>query len=68
MPVKVADSGGNLTSAAWINGLAYAAQNGAQVVNMSFGGTSYSGTEQAAINDAWNAGLVIFASAGNSGD
>src|SRR5215213_3700966 len=46
MPVKVADSGGNLTSANWINGLAYAAENGARVVNMSFGGTSYSATEQ----------------------
>ncbi|HET7077837.1 MAG TPA: S8 family serine peptidase [Chloroflexia bacterium] len=68
LPIKVADSGGNLTSEAWINGIAYAIQHRAQVINMSFGGTTYSGSEQAAINDAWRAGLVVVGSAGNSGD
>ena len=33
---------------------------------MSFGGPGSSGSEQQAINDAWNAGMVIVASAGNS--
>jgi subtilase family protein/S-layer family protein/fervidolysin-like protein len=68
LPIKVADSGGNLTSEAWINGIAYAVQHRAQVINMSFGGTTYSGSEQAAITDAWRAGLVVVGSAGNSGD
>jgi hypothetical protein len=68
MPIKVADSSGNLTSEAWLNGITFAVNNGAQVLNMSFGGTTYSSTEQAYITDAWNHGVVLVASAGNSGD
>jgi subtilisin family serine protease len=68
LPVKVADGAGSLSSEDWLNGLAYAAQNGARVVNMSFGGTTYSQAEQDAVTDAWNRGVIIVASAGNSGD
>ncbi|MDQ2806561.1 MAG: S8 family serine peptidase, partial [Chloroflexota bacterium] len=68
MPIKVADSSGNLTSEAWLNGIAWAVAHGAQVINMSFGGTTFSSTEQAYISDAWNHGVVLVASAGNSGD
>jgi subtilisin family serine protease len=66
MPVKVADAQGRVNSADWINGLVYARTHGARVVNMSFGGPGSSGVEQQTINDTWNAGLVIVASAGNS--
>ncbi len=68
MPIKVADSSGNLSSEAWLNGIAFAVAHGAQVINMSFGGTTFSSTEQAYISDAWNHGVVLVASAGNSGD
>jgi subtilisin family serine protease len=66
MPVKVADAQGRVNSADWINGVVYARTHGARVINMSFGGPGSSGVEQATINDAWNAGLVIVASSGNS--
>jgi subtilisin family serine protease len=66
MPVKVADAQGRVNSADWINGVVFARTHGARVINMSFGGPGTSGVEQATINDAWNAGLVIVASAGNS--
>jgi serine protease len=40
---------------------------GAQVVNMSLGGTRASTTERNAFEDAWNAGVLSVAAAGNDG-
>jgi len=48
-------------------GLAYCYQNGAKVINCSFGGTSYSSYTQLLVNNAWANGTVIVASAGNDG-
>lgn len=47
--------------------LVYAADNGANVVSMSFGGMN-SNLMQNAINYAYNRGVVLVAAAGNSGD
>jgi thermitase len=65
--VKVlGDSGSGYYS--WIaSGIIWAADNGAQVINMSLGGPSASSTLQDAINYAWNKGVVVVAAAGNSG-
>jgi subtilisin family serine protease len=49
------------------SGIVYQYQNGAKVINCSFGGASYSAATQNIINDAWTAGVVIVASAGNDG-
>ena len=46
-------------------GIAWAAQNGVEVINCSWGGTDYSIVEQTVINDAWNQGAIIVAAAGN---
>ena len=46
----------------------YAADNGARVINMSLGATSYSRGEEAAVDYAWNHGAVVVASAGNTGN
>ncbi len=47
-------------------GIAYAAQNGAQVINCSWGGTGgYSFFEQDVINAATQAGALVVVSAGN---
>jgi subtilisin family serine protease len=50
-----------------IRGIIYAADNGARVINMSLGASSYSRGEEAAVDYAWSRGAVIVAAAGNTG-
>ena len=51
----------------WIaNGITWAADNGAKVINLSLGGSSPSKTLENAVNYAWNKGVVVVAAAGNS--
>lgn len=64
MPIKVADKDGYLSSSDWIKGLNFAKENGAKIVNASFGGFQYSPAEYEAIQKF--PGLFIAAS-GNSG-
>jgi subtilisin family serine protease len=68
LPVKVLDSTGSGTYSAIANGITYAADHGARVINMSLGGTSSSSTLQSAINYAWNKNCVLIAAAGNGGN
>lgn len=49
------------------NGIVYLYQNGAKIINCSFGSSTYSAATQNIINNAWSAGVVIIASAGNDG-
>ena len=67
MPVKVLDGNGDgyLTDIA--DGIIYAADNGADVINMSLGGSSTSSTLQNACTYAYNAGVTIVCAAGNAG-
>lgn len=52
----------------WIaDGIVWAADNGAQVINMSLSGDSASSTLEQAINYAWSQGVVVVAAAGNQG-
>lgn len=50
-----------------IRGIIYAADNGADVMSMSFGGSFYSELLYDAIDYAYNKGVVIVAAAGNEG-
>lgn len=59
--------GGELTVGAEIAGLAAARRTGRGVVNLSLGGDRY-GVEERAILNAFGAGLLIVAAAGNYGD
>lgn len=53
----------------WVaNGIVWAADQGAQVINMSLGGGSPSITLEDAVNYAWSKGSVVVAAAGNSGN
>jgi Subtilase family len=47
------------------NAITYAVNEGANVINMSLGGTVFSATTQTAITNAVAAGLVVVAAAGN---
>jgi len=52
----------------WIaQGIIWAANNGADVINLSLGGSSFSDTLQQAVDYAWNHGVVVVAAAGNDG-
>jgi len=66
MPVDVF-KGGIGTYDSLIRAIIYATDNGAQVINMSLGATSYSRGEQAAVDYAWSHGVALVAAAGNTG-
>ncbi|MCX7671493.1 MAG: S8 family serine peptidase, partial [Anaerolineae bacterium] len=67
MPIKVFPPPPNVigTYEDLILGIVYAVDNGARVINMSLGATSYSRGEEAAVNYAWAHGAVVVAAAGN---
>jgi subtilisin len=67
MPVKVLSGCGSGSYADIADGVKYAADNGADVINMSLGGDSGDSTLQNACQYAYDKGVVIVASAGNSG-
>ena len=51
-----------------VKAIRYATLHGADVINMSLGGPGYNNTVQNAINDAHDAGVIVVASSGNSGN
>lgn len=52
----------------WIvDGILWAKNNEADVINMSFGSTGAPSTVESAVNSAWDAGVVLVAAAGNNG-
>lgn len=67
MPVKATPNNGNN---GYIydgyEGITWAADNGADVINMSWGGNSFSTTAQNIINDASAQGVILVAAAGNN--
>ncbi len=66
--VKVIEDAGFAGSWSGIaNGVVWAADNGASVINMSFGASSGSSTIQLAVDYAWGKGVVLTGAAGNSG-
>ena len=50
------------------NAIEYAIDNGAKVINLSLEGGGYSELMQEAINDAWDAGVLVVVAAGNDTD
>lgn len=68
MPVKVLDSGGSGTYADVADGIIWAADNGADVINLSLGGPSASTTLMNACVYASNKGVTLVCSAGNDGE
>ena len=67
MNVKVMGDTGSGTYSSIASGIVWAADNGADIINMSLGGSSASSILQDAVNYAWSKGVVVVAAAGNSG-
>ena len=67
MNVKVMGDTGSWRLFLDCQGIIWATDNGAKVINMSLGGSSASSTLESAINYAWSKGVIVVASAGNSG-
>ena len=67
MPVKVLNASGEGTYANTATGVIWAVDHGAQVINLSLGGTGPSSVLEDAINYAHSKGAVIVAAAGNGG-
>lgn len=71
MPLKVSHPTGGITSEAIAGAFAYAIDNGASIISMSFGGPGDPGVPeffQALADEATAAGILCVAAAGNDGD
>lgn len=66
IPVKVMGADGTGTHSAIAQGIIFAVDQGAKVINMSIGGPSSSSTLKYAVDYAHEKGVVIVAAAGNS--
>ena len=67
LPIKIADSSGDIAIATEIAGINYAVEQGAHVINLSLGGIVSDAFEQAAIVYAYEHDIVVVAAAGNDG-
>ncbi|MBI5944987.1 MAG: peptidase S8 [Chloroflexi bacterium] len=67
MPLKVLNSTGGGTYANVAAAIVWAADHGAQIINLSLGGASPSVTLEAAVVYAYNKGLLVVAASGNNG-
>ena len=67
MPVKVLDDNGSGTNTAVAEGIYYAVNNGADVINLSLGGSLPSSEVSEAVKYASNQGVTVVMAAGNSG-
>lgn len=68
MPVKVLDATGEGADSWVASGITWAVDHGADVINMSLGGTSTSQTLAEAVSYALGKGVVVVAAAGNDGE
>jgi len=68
MPIRVLDKDCVGTVSNVAKGIRYAAENGANVINLSLGRKFSSTTLKDAVDYAWNKGMVLAAAAGNDGN
>jgi subtilisin family serine protease len=68
LPVKVMDAAGFAYYSTIAQGIHYAVDAGARIINLSIAGSSPSSTLQDAIDYAWDHNVVVVAAAGNNAD
>jgi len=66
MPLKFLDANGSGSTSSAISAIYYAVNNGAKVINNSWGGPSYSRSLHDAYKYAYDRGVVLVTAAGNS--
>lgn len=66
LAVKVLDNNASGSDSAVTNGIIYATDSGAKVINMSLGTSAFSQTMQNAVNYAFSKGMVLVAASGNT--
>jgi thermitase len=66
MPIRVLDANGRGTVLEVSDGIRYAADNGADIINLSLGGTGETVTMRMAVEYAQSKGCLVVASAGNN--
>jgi subtilisin family serine protease len=66
LPVKVVDSSGFAAYSALVQGIHYAVDHGARIINLSIAGDSPSDSLQSAVDYAWSNNVVVVAAAGNN--
>jgi subtilisin len=66
-PVKAFDHQGSAYVSDIISGIEWCVRNGMDIINMSFGMKTYSKALEAAVKNAYQAGVIIVASSGNDG-
>jgi subtilisin family serine protease len=67
LPIKVLDASGTGAYTDIIEGLIYAADHGAHIINLSLGGYGYSEMMKDAVQYAYDKNIVIVAGTGNDG-
>jgi serine protease len=65
MPVKVLNSSGSGSYAAVANGIRFAVDNGAKIINLSLGGSASDNTLKDAVQYAYQKGVTVIAACGN---
>jgi len=68
LAVKIAGDSGDISIDDEVRGIQWATDHGANVINLSLGGSDRSAAEAAAIAAAQRAGVVVVAAAGNEAD
>jgi len=68
MPIKITDRFGDASILGAAEGIRWATDNGARIINLSFGGLDDSQTVRLAVRDARSRGVILTAAAGNCGE
>lgn len=68
LAIKVSNAAGTMLVSSVANAIRYAADNGADVINLSLGTASNSSTLKSAVDYAYDKGCIVVAASGNDGN